>query len=529
MNIHGSSVLAGNYRNNRRYVYVKRDGTVKPVLVNWNTGPILEHVPRYQLLWDTSYPSISEAPAVVRQFAIPWNELAHMVAESDGWFQSAVESIRTHTGLDGPDKLIRDTQDELDNRGKAPGVFALHDIREVTVSWPAISAMDISNRDLALPNNMKVSTPTVDLVVTIHRKTGRILRLQSQPYFFPGKPFFDGYFHKRVGRGHSVGMVKILEQLQAGMTVIFNQGIDSQTRANAVFGKTNRREVLDQPIDVAKWIWDPTMKGVEAFNLSSSSFMNIQLLQMLQATAERLSGQSDPAMGRETRLGGHSAPATTTLALLERGNTLAAPDRGLLTNSLSRAGEFIVTLNQQFYDPESRRLEEVLGPLDAAKLREVFDGPDPVATNLHFNIRGLSREDNPDAELQKQIQIAGQTQNYWQSIFSITQGWSQMLQATPPEIQPVMHETFTQALKSLTKTFGRILDAADIDDVENFLLTVNEPGSPTSDLLQSLNDQARQSAGAVQAPPQPGGVGAAGNAAGNGAAGPPGIPGGPVQ
>ena len=524
--IHGSSVLAGNWRNNQSYVYVKRGGKVVPVPVSWNRGPILEHVPRYNIMWDTSYPSIGEAPAVDRLFALPWSDFAIQASSSDGWLPGALEKVREHHGITGPSQQIRSLQDEIDGRGQAPDSFRLHGVHEVTVSWPHIQAMDIDGKDLALPGNRKVDTPTVDLRITIHRQTGEILRLSSQPYFYPGKPFFDGYFHKRVGRGHSVGMVKILEQLQAGMTTIFNQGIDSQTRANSLWGKTKIRKLVDQPIDMAKWIFDPTMNGVEPLNFPGSAFSNIQLLQLLQATAERLSGQADPAFGRETRLGGHSAPATTTLALLERGNTLAAPDRGLLTRQLGRAGEFIATLNQQFETNEDGKINRVLGKIDGELVEETIFPTEPIPGNFKFNIRGLSRQDNPDSEMQRQLQVAQQVQNYWGTVFQITQGWAQTIQAVDPRVQPVMIEAFSQALKSTTRTHERFLDAADIDDTQNFLLSINEQGSHTAQLFDAFLAQAREGAGSLPAAPQQGGVGQAGVAPDVGPAGIPGIAGG---
>ncbi len=522
----GSSVLAGNWRQKQSWVYTKQaGGAPKPVRVNWNRGPILEHVPRRQMLWDTSYLCISEAPAVVRQFAKTWPEIASVAKDGEGWIMANVKEIRTSPGMQGPGEAIKKLEDEIDGRGPTPSAYETHDIREVTLSWPMVSAMDVDGSDLMLPRNMKVDTPLVDIVVTIHRRTGKILRLQSQPYFWPGKPFFDGFFHKRIGRGHSVGMVKIVEQLQAAYTTLFNQGIDAQTKANSIWAHTNIPELRDKPINPGSIIWDPTMKGFEALNVPGSDFMNIQLMQMVQATAERLSGQSDPAQGRETRLGGHSAPATTTLALLERGNVLAAPDRGLLTDTLGRAGEFIATLNQQFETDDSGKITRVLGDTDGLAAEEIIFPTDPIPTNFKFSIKGLSGHDNPQAEMQKQILIHAQTQAYWGDIFKINEAMTQLIANTPPDFQPILLESYTQGLKGLTKTYKRILDAADIDDVENFILTVNDSSSPLAQHLATFADRARQSAGPVPNAQQQLPVGQAGVTPGNGQAGPPGVAG----
>jgi len=522
--VNGSGVLAANWREARQHVFMKRrGGGVGAVPISWGSGPVLEPVPRHQILWDTSYPTISEAPAVVRQFDKTWVELANLSANSDGWVKGAVEKVRNHPGFSGP-RIIEKTQDDMDYRGKTPSAYEKHDVREVTLSWPNITAAGINGRDLMLPGNMKADTPIVDFVVTIHRTTGQILRLQSQPYFMADKPFFDGFFHKRPGRGHSVGMVKILEPLQLALTVVLNQGIDAQTRANSFFGKTNIKQLVDQPIDMAKWVFDPSMKGVEPLQMPGSSFMNLQLMQMIQATAERLSGQSDPAFGRETRLGGHSAPATTTLALLERGNTLAAPDRGLITRTLSRAGECIALLNQQFEDPGGAKLRQVLGEKDAAVAARALWPEDDSPMNFRFNIKGLSRSDNPDAELQKAIQVSQLSGNYWSQILKLTEAISQTLQMAP-ELAPINVEAYTQAVKGFTQQHKRALDAADIDDTENFLLTVNEEGSPLQELLADFADRARQGAGDGGGNGQPGGMAPNGGVPPDGAPGIPGVAG----
>jgi hypothetical protein len=525
----GSSVLAGVWRDQKSFIHQTQftasgnRGVPKPVEISWSRGPALEPVPRHQILWDTSYESIAEAPAVVRQFALTWGQLTAQAAGSAGWITQNIEDSRLHTGLVGPGEEIQNTQDELDSRGpKSQTFYEPHDIREVTLSWAHLAALDINGSDLQLLDNKKVDTSTVDIVVVIHRRTGKILRLTSQPYFWPGKPFFAGYFHKRVGRGHSVGMVKVVEQLQAAMTTILNQGIDAQTRANAIWGKTNMHNLLSKPIDF-QWIFDPTMKGVEALNFPGSDFSNIQLLQTIQAMAERLTGQSDPALGRETRLGGHSAPATTTLALLERGNTLAAPDRGLLVRELSRAGEFVATLDQQFEADADGKINRVLGPIDGELVSEVLFPTEPIPMHYRFSVRGLSRSDNPETEMKRQLTVDQQNQNYWGKVFSITETAAQNMQAAPPAWQPILLEAYTQGLKSITKTYKRFLDAVEIDDTENFILSVNEPGSPIAELLETFGGRAGEAAGTVQPGEPPGPVAAPGVVPSNGAAGPPGV------
>lgn len=518
----GSSVIAGSWRNDKRHTYVKSGGKVKAVELSWNRGPNLEHVPRRQMLWDTSARSIGEAPVVVRQFAKTWPEIAALATGSSGWIMKNVEFIQHHPGMIGPAEAIAQTEAELDHRDTTPiKAFEPHDLREVHISWPNLNQLDINGNDLMLPGNMKIKTAMVDIVVTIHRKTQRIVRLTTQPYFFAGKPFFDTYFHKRPGRGFSVGMTKIVEGLQAAITTVFNQGIDSQTRANSIWAKTSNRDLIDQPIDMSRPVYDATMKSFEALDLKGNDFGNIQLIQLIQATAERLSGQSDPAQGRETRLGGHSAPATTTLALLERGNALAAPDRKLLQTSLGRVAEFVLSVNQQFETNDNNKIERVLGEIDGEAVGDVLFPDEPIQTNFMFNVKGLDKGDNPEAELQKQIGIRNENTIYNDIIIKAHVATSEVSKVVDPMMRKLLMAGYKQTIISQTRTFKRILDAADIDDTEDFLLDVLDADSPHRKLLDALSDQLEQGGGVQSPPVQPGSVGGLGGAVVDG---PPGLP-----
>jgi hypothetical protein len=270
-------------------------------------------------------------------------------------------------------------------------------------------------------------------------------------------------------------------------------------------------------------MWDPTMKGFEALDIKGNDFGNIQLMGLVQATAERLSGQSDPAQGRETRLGGHSAPATTTLALLERGNVLAAPDRALLADALGRAGEFLATVNQQYETDDSGKITRVLGDIDGLEVEKLIFPQDPIPMHMKFSIKGLSGHDNPDAEMQKQALVHAQAREYWGDVIKVNESMTQLMANTVPQFQPVLLEAYTQSLKGITKTFKRILDAADIDDVEDFILSINDNSSDLAKHVATFADRARESAGPVPNAAESGAVVPTPGTSGNGQAGPPGI------
>jgi hypothetical protein len=317
-----------------------------------------------------------------------------------------------------------------------------------------------------------------------------------------------------------VGLSKKLEQFQSGMTTIFNQGIDAQTRANAIWAKTKLRRHMEDPIDPSHPIMDPDMTGFEVLNMPGSDFGNIQLLQTAQAMSERLTGQADVAFGRETRLGGHSAPATTTLALMSNADLLNNPMRELMRGQISRMGEFVAALDQQFETDEDGRIARILGDTDADTVGGFLFPTEPIPTNYEFNVRGLSQNLNPDAKMQRAVVVSQMNQGYWTGILKATQAMLQLSQSQlPREIQAVNIQAWTKFIKSHTHAHIKFLEAADVDDIEKFHLALERNESDNSAGLRELAERSAAAGGAI---PAAGGVGAVGGVpspAGGGAPG----------
>lgn len=486
MAVVGSSVIAGNYRTDVRNIFIPpiagQDGPNKPQLITYAEGPLLEHVPREYMLWDTNH-RIQDAAVVCREYSLSWAELAqkaHMskhAALTTGWDTAAVEHSKPHGGAPGISRAIKESKDRADYRD--PPAYLTdntHAVYEVHVDWPMLNAIGINGEDLATPDNVKIDTIQIPLVATLHRNAKMILRLTGEPYAAPYKPFFDGYHHRRPGRGASVGLVKELEGMQSAMTTIFNQQIDAQTRANSVWAKTGDSKHLQQPIDPQVPIYDPGNTFVP-LALPGSQFSNIQLTQQVQAMAERLSGQSDPAFGRETRLGGHSAPAATTNMLLQQGQILASPQYGALNQTISQMGEFITILNQQFRDT-SGKIERVLGKLDGEKVNQLLFPSGPIPGQFTFNVQGLSADDTQEALLNQAVITSDLDSKYWGEVFtaveSLFKAKQAAAQAQDPGLGELALESFRTFIKSKTAQHRRVLDAAGVDDVESHTLTLEQ-------------------------------------------------------
>jgi hypothetical protein len=508
----GASVMALNWRADVRWVYAPgvSGGTFRRSVaqqVQFGRGPIVESPPRENMLWDTAF-NIGDAPVVVREFPMPWSKLKALYQlQPKAWDKDVIESVRGEGGQQGPSKDVteekkkQDSVQEFDIDASTEPL----DVREVHIDFPVLENFGFSKRGM---ESMK--TPDLPIVITTHRKTGRIIKINAEPYNLPYKPFFDFYFRKRSGRGHSVGVAKRLEQLQSGMTTQFNQAIDSQTRANAVWAITSSRKHMDSPIDPSHPIFAPGMeKEFKELKLTPSIAPNIALIQALQVMAERDMGVADPALGRETRQGGHPSPATSTLALLENTDVMSAPTMAMIRRQMSRLGEAIAILDQQFELNEDGKIHRVLGGLDGESVSEFLFPRTPIPGNYMFDMVALSPQNNPDAEMSRAVQVGQMNQLYWSQVIQGVQVMEN------PQVGPLVKKAWLSFIDSSTNTYMRFLDAANVDEIEKFVLNLRRAQQAGAQNLGNITGNARELAAAEGFTQQPA-LGGSPNAAGGG-------------
>jgi len=479
----GRGVAALNWHRDARPMFVGRTpigGTprISRQVVSFKRGPLVEHVPRENLLWDTRH-RVGDAPAVVRRYEWTWPQLRDLAKLDEAWDRKAVEEVRRHPGVGGSEtSRVQQAKNELDLRD--PIDLELHDVREVWVDWSMLGSR------FEVPGEEKWGGQQVPIVAHLHMTSGKLLRLVGMPYLLPYKPFVD--FKFRAGRG----VAKRLEMAQSIATTAINQELDAGTRRNALWGKTTNARLNRQPIDPSKWLLVDTMGDAEAFVFTNQTASSLALLNAIQVMTERWMGSSDPLLGRETRSGGHPAPATSTLALLEQVNTMNAGTDVVLQQELSRLGEAIAVLNQQFEDNSDGMLERVLGPGDAASVGEYLFPEEPIPGNYWFSVAALSRTENPDAVQRRTLMTAQAYQNYGTLV---AQG-AMILEN--PQAGPAVKKTWVQLMQGYGELLSRFLDASNVDDVERFVVD-----------FQAI---AREAAAAAQA----GALGGAGGPAGGG-------------
>ena len=510
----GRSVAALHYRREVKPVFYGRTTGQRPNVRRTDMtlvkGPMVEHVPREHILWDTAH-RIGDAPVVVRKHEWSWVELREMATRDDAWDREAVEEIRKHAGVDEASDAarIQEVKDHLDLRDRDPIDHERHDVREVWIDWSMLGSR------FEVPGEEEWGGAQVPLLAHLHVRTGRILRLVGMPYLLPYKPFVD--FKFRGGRG----VAKRLEMLQSIQTTVWNQALDARTRANAVWAITRNARHLKTPLDPSRPILVEDMGELAPFALPSATQQDLPLLVAAQTMAERWMGQSDPLLGRDTRSGGHPAPATSTLALLEQTDIMSAGTDVIIQEELSRLGEAIAILDQQFETQEDGRLQQILGAEDAASVGDYLFPDEPIPGNYFFDVAALSRSDNPDAAMRRTLMTAQAYQNYG----ALCAQGAMILDS--PQAPPRLKAVWAKLMDGYGDLLQNFLDASNVDDTERYLVQLDQLGIDSRNAFAQFS---RQAAGAAQAGGQlPGGapaggggaVAASGSAlgAGNGAAG----------
>lgn len=464
----GCSVLGVMWR--RRQAYRLNPQTKKAQLVTVSNSPELVHIPRESMLWERDR-SIQESSFVARQCLYTWTDMVNM-AQTYGWDAEAVEAARNHPGVEGPSGRTLDRKRLTDYT--SPGTSAvqdLHGVWEVWIEWPLAQILGRRGQEIVPPDMADLKDPAVPIVVDFHRASKQIFKVRAHPYFFYRWPFLDLYFQKLPGRGSSKGMSKMLEHMQRAATTVVNQSIDRRTLENSIPFATNSPALRNYRFSPMSPIFDGESTDLRAsimpINLPSQPVADISLMNFVNSVAERVTGIADVNLGRETRLGGHPAPATNTLVQLEEGAKVMTTRLQLARQHLATAAEWLLLMYQQYDLGDRGRLRAKLGDADAARLEQLLVDPQAV----QFDAFAISKTINPDSERSAAIALTQVSANYYGFVLRM------LSIAENPQLkqqQPGVVDAAMKAIAAHTETYKRVLTATEVDEVEKFLIEVKE-------------------------------------------------------
>lgn len=495
----GCSVLQVTYEEQERYLLLptKRPGPRTPTPVILRRGPKLTHWPAAQILW-TPGQELRNADFIATQSIMSWSDIVRLVLHDEGFTKDDLDLLKSHTSSGSPGMEIRDEQarragidDSFNLRGSGP-----YDIRTIWLDYPILRAL---GQD---PDDYRVHLDSTDkegislpIVVELDTDAALALRVRPNPYTnLGGTNFFDLYYRRRTGYPRGIGVAKILEGTQAGISTMLNQGIDAVTLSNAAPFMTTNPRLAKRPLTPGQGMLVDAMTDVARLDLSKMIQPEIALINLMQVYSERVSGVNDPMLGRESRSGGHPSPATNYLGMMEQSREMGSIPIRNMREQYSRVGETIASLYQLFDTDADGRIERVFGQADATRIREwLFPTETTIAGNMEFDVFTLSETENPETEMKKSLVIQQATQQYMAASMQLLQ----MLES--PQIGPLQKQGATKALEVLGKTHQQFLEAADFDEAQEAILELQQRGADNAQSLDKfralINQLGQQGAG----------------------------------
>jgi hypothetical protein len=138
---------------------------------------------------------------------------------------------------------------------------------------------------------------------------------------------------------------------------------------------------------------------------------------------------------------------------------------------------------------------------------------EPIPGNYFFDVKALSRTENPDAQMRRALNVAQAFQNYGAIA---AQG---ALALENPNVGPIFKTTWTKILEGAGLLMARFLAAANVDDGEKFVVELKQLGIDAENAFAQFASQAARAAQAGGAAPGEAGLGGGGPLAGAGGLG----------
>lgn len=489
----GTGVLALGWDERTSYVMVPGQKRAQEIMVK--RGPVVEHIPGEDALWDRNYRAW-DAPVFSRRSLMTWSDVVQRVNRG-GWDWDAAQDVKGKT-IEGTDYVGHNVTEDRElvsgvDRSAGPSAYRLYDFREVWIDWPLVR-MSV---DVKPPDEMEEGDELTTIVVFMHYPSGKIMLVTAKPYAIPDKPFYDCHFKKRSAYSASAGIAKRLSDIQDAQSTFVNQAADAVHKANSMQGVTTDPNMAAGEFALNRWVQVSDPSETKELGISAGIAPDMALFNALNVIAERITGINDPALGRETRMGGHPAPATSTLSLLQEGKKLDITAIRSIRQVIGKLGIDLATLYQQL-EMDGGKIVRAVGMEDGRKIAQwMFPANAPIVGNIELDLAAVSETMNPAAESQKAQAIFQLTANYYALV-------TQYLQIVAnPQVPEALAMAMLQGLFALQKSYKKILEASDEDDIKSFVLDLER-------LAQQIFGDRRAAQGAAAGSP----LGAAAQAAG---------------
>jgi len=290
-------------------------------------------------------------------------------------------------------------------------------------------------------------------------------------FFHHGKRPIKVFYYLRGSdsRTYSDGLAQLLWPIQDAMSTFINQRTDNITIANTRYFKGKKNSGIKK----GEQIWpgkvllmdDPTndLIGDRLGDVSPSSFTHESIL---RDYGERLSGISDPQLGRE--FDNPRVAATTTLSILQEGNRRFDMIIRLMRKVFSEIGVQVSQLYQQF-DPRVE-LSEILSPEEELYVREILSqSPETIEKNFFLQVNASSASVNKETERQALLALFNLISQFYAQVIQV----AQQIMINPQVPEPIK-DMIIEMADSSYRTLKEIIASYDKSDPETFLVDVGE-------------------------------------------------------
>lgn len=308
-------------------------------------------------------------------------------------------------------------------------------------------------------------------------------------FFHTKRPLFS-FFYLRHGENRSSadGLAQLLWSIQEATSTYVNQRSDNITIANTKFWKGKRNSGIKKGEQI--WpgkvmILDDPEHDLVADSMGQVSPESFTQESLLRDYGERISGISDPQLGRE--FNNPRVAATTTLSVLQEGNRRFDMVIKLMRETYSRIGMMVLQLYQQF-EPRVN-LGDILNPEDEISVRQVLDmSPEEIEKNFIIQINTSNAGANKETQRQGMLALFNLIIQFYGQVVEIAT--NVMIK---PEIPQEVKDMVVDMASSSYKALKEIVVSYDINDPDSFLVDVGEAlravesGGGVQNVLQKVN------------------------------------------
>jgi hypothetical protein len=260
-------------------------------VIPWEDGVIL---PSSAARWQDAY-------AIGERVVLTGEQLRRGVADGRYLEEEVEELLKRQSDPPDDAKHLR-----WDQQGLHPGAAGLdHGTGEFAEDDDAAPYREYVCYELCLRLDGNDDGELEWCLVTLHKGTSRILRLQYLPWEH-GRPHYTLFtFGEEAGKLFGQGVAELISGLQDAHNAIFNQIADHGDYVHALhnnffydktagFNPTKHRNVLGQPIPVKD------VRGIQQITCNPLPAEHYNQLSVIKEMIELLSQTSNPALGRET-------------------------------------------------------------------------------------------------------------------------------------------------------------------------------------------------------------------------------------